>query len=78
MSRLRLIALVSLAMFAFAGNSMLYWLALKHTSIDAASFTKVRLLSGALMLWLVIRFRSGRAATLQGICCQPGPCAHVG
>ena len=78
MSRLRLIALVSLAMFAFAGNSMLYWLALKHTSIDAASFTKVRLLSGALMLWLVVRFRSGRAATLQGICCQPGQCAHVG
>ena len=76
--RLRLIALVSLAMFAFAGNSMLYWLALKHTSIDAASFTKVRLLSGALMLWLVVRFRSGRAATLQGICCQPGQCAHVG
>ena len=78
MSRLRLIALVSLGMFAFAGTSMLYWLALKHTSIDAASFTKVRLLSGALMLWLVVRFRSGRAATLQGICCQPGQCAHVG
>ena len=78
MPRLRLIALVSLAMFAFAGNSMLYWLALKHTSIDAASFTKVRLLSGALMLWLVVRFRSGRAATRQGICCQPGQCADVG
>ena len=76
--RLRLIALVSLAMFAFAGNSMLYWLALKHTSIDAASFKTVRLLFGALMLWLVVRFRSGRAATLQGICCQPGQCAHVG
>jgi len=78
MSRLRLIALVSLAMFAFAGNSLLCWLALKHTSIDAASFTTVRLLSGALMLWLVVRFRSGRAATLQGICCQPGQCARVG
>ena len=64
MPRLRLIALVSLGMFAFAGNSLLCWLALKHTSIDAASFTTVRLLFGALMLWLVVRFRSGRAATL--------------
>ena len=64
MSRLRLIALVSLAMLAFAGNSLLCRLALKHTSIDAASFTTVRLLSGALMLWLVVRFRSGQAATL--------------
>ena len=56
--RLRLIAWVSLAMLAFAGNSLLCRLALKHTSIDAASFTTVRLLSGALMLWLVVRFRS--------------------
>ena len=78
MPRLRQIALVSLAMLAFAGNSLLCRLALKHTSIDAASFTTVRLLSGALMLWLVVRFRSGWAATLQGICCQPGQCAHVG
>ena len=58
MPRLRLIALVSLAMLAFAGNSLLCRLALKHTGIDAASFTAVRLLSGALMLWLVVRFRS--------------------
>ena len=78
MPRLRLIALVSLAMFAFAGNSLLCRLALKHTSIDAASLTTVRLLSGASMLWLVVRFRSGRAATLRGICCQPGQCTHVG
>jgi drug/metabolite transporter (DMT)-like permease len=58
MSLLRLTALVSLAMLAFAGNSLLCRLALKHTGIDAATFTAVRLLSGALMLWLVVRFRS--------------------
>jgi drug/metabolite transporter (DMT)-like permease len=51
----RLILLTSLAMVAFAGNSLLCRAALKHTGIDAASFTTVRLISGALMLWLVAR-----------------------
>jgi drug/metabolite transporter (DMT)-like permease len=55
----RIIILTSLAMFAFAGNSLLCRAALKHTSIDAASFTTIRLISGALMLWLVVRMRSG-------------------
>ena len=45
-------------MLAFAGNSLLCRVALKHTSIDAASFTTVRMLSGACMLWLVVRLRS--------------------
>ena len=49
--------LVSLAMLAFAGNSLLCRMALKHTSIDAASFTTVRLVSGACMLWLVVRVK---------------------
>jgi drug/metabolite transporter (DMT)-like permease len=44
-------------MVAFAGNSLLCRLALKHTAIDAASFTSIRLLSGALMLWLIDRTR---------------------
>jgi drug/metabolite transporter (DMT)-like permease len=55
----RIIILTSLAMFAFAGNSLLCRAALKHTGIDAASFTTIRLISGALMLWLVVRVRSG-------------------
>lgn len=59
MSPLRLVILVTLAMLAFAGNSLLCRMALKHTSIDAASFTTVRLLSGACMLWLVVRLRRG-------------------
>jgi drug/metabolite transporter (DMT)-like permease len=67
MSRLRLVVLVSTAMLAFAGNSLLCRMALKHTAIDAASFTAMRLLSGACMLWLVVRLSSGRAAShLQG------------
>lgn len=55
----RIILLTSLAMVAFAGNSLLCRAALKHTGIDAASFTTIRLISGALMLWLVVRTRHG-------------------
>ena len=59
MSRLRIVALIALAMLAFAGNSLLCRLALKDTAIDAASFTTLRLLSGAVMLWLLVRLRGG-------------------
>ncbi len=55
MSHIRIIALTSLAMVAFAGNSLLCRIALKNTGIDAASFTTIRLISGAVMLWLVVR-----------------------
>jgi drug/metabolite transporter (DMT)-like permease len=57
MARARLIMLVALAMLAFAGNSLLCRMALKQTSIDAASFTTARLLAGACMLWLVTRIQ---------------------
>ncbi len=40
-------------MVAFAGNSLLCRAALDGTDIDAASFTAVRLASGALCLWLI-------------------------
>ena len=42
-------------MMAFAGNSLLCRVALTQTGIDAASFTTIRLISGAVMLWLVVR-----------------------
>ncbi len=57
MSYARIILLTSLAMLAFASNSLLCRLALKHTQIDPASFTTIRLISGAMMLWLVVRIR---------------------
>jgi drug/metabolite transporter (DMT)-like permease len=59
MSYARIVVLTSLAMFAFAGNSLLCRVALKHASIDAASFTTIRLISGAVMLWLVARIFRG-------------------
>lgn len=61
----RIVLLTAIAMLAFAGNSLLCRVALKHTAIDPASFTTVRLVSGALALWLIARLRSP-AATGQG------------
>lgn len=56
MSTARLAAGTALALLAFAGNSLLCRLALQQGSIDAASFTSVRLVSGALFLaWLLHR-----------------------
>lgn len=50
----RILSLTCLAMLAFAGNSLLARLALRETGIDAASFTSVRLLAGALTLCLLL------------------------
>ena len=55
------------AMIAFAGNSLLCRVALRDTAIDAASFTSVRIVSGALVLWLIVRLRQ-----------QPGTAAGSG
>src|SRR3979411_3169827 len=44
-------------MIAFAGNSLLCRAALKQTSIDAASFTFLRIFSGAPALWLIMKMR---------------------
>lgn len=55
------VALTCAAMLAFAGNSLLCRLALLHTSIDPASFTTVRIASGALVLSLLVWAREKRA-----------------
>jgi drug/metabolite transporter (DMT)-like permease len=57
----RTIMLTALAMFAFAANSVLCRLALSETAIDPATFTLVRLASGAAMLWLIVSV-AGRGA----------------
>lgn len=46
-----------IAMLAFAGNSLLCRLALRDTTIDAGSFTAVRILAGALTLYLIVRLK---------------------
>jgi len=44
-------------MIAFASNSLLCRAALTQTGIDAASFTFVRVFSGAAALWIILKMR---------------------
>jgi hypothetical protein len=44
-----------LALIAFAANSVLCRLALGEKTIDACSFTVIRLLSGAVVLWAILK-----------------------
>jgi drug/metabolite transporter (DMT)-like permease len=59
MRRSRVLLLTLIALIAFAANSILCRLAFERSDIDAASFTSIRLLSGALVLWLIVALRSG-------------------
>ncbi|WP_296806949.1 DMT family transporter [Thiocapsa sp.] len=54
MTNPRLILLTAFAMIPLAANSWLCRAAMRDTAIDAASFTSIRLISGALMLWLLV------------------------
>ena len=49
------IVLTCLSLIAFAANSVLCRLALGEHLIDAASFTIIRLLSGSLVLFFIVR-----------------------
>ncbi len=55
----RLFLLTAITMVAFAGNSILCRFALSDTEIDPASFTLIRLVSGALMLGLLAQLNRG-------------------
>jgi drug/metabolite transporter (DMT)-like permease len=61
----RTILLLAAALVGFAGNSLLCRLALAEGAIDAASFTAVRLVTGAMMLSAIAFVRS-RPATFPG------------
>jgi len=62
MTRRGATACTALAMLAFAANSLLCRQALAHSDIDPATFTTVRLASGTLMLWLMVRGRRSAPA----------------
>lgn len=53
----RLFFLTAVAMVAFAANSLLCRAALKHGTIDAASFSSIRIISGAIALWFILATR---------------------
>jgi len=55
---MKLFLLTSLTMLAFAANSVLCRMALAEGAIDVASFTAIRLASGALMLTILLLFRT--------------------
>jgi hypothetical protein len=59
-SSVRIVVLTLLAMVAFAANSLLCRLALRNTGIDAASFTSIRIVSGAIVLSLIIGLQGGQ------------------
>ncbi|HEX9799140.1 MAG TPA: DMT family transporter [Thermoanaerobaculia bacterium] len=59
---MRMLLLTATALVAFAANSWLCRAALRSGSIDAASFTVVRLASGAAVLWLLARASPAAAA----------------
>ena len=63
MSHKRVVILTLLAMLAFAGNSLLCRAAFNTSRIDAASFTSIRIVSGAIALWLIVRVRGGKKAS---------------
>ena len=62
MTSVKIFLLTALAMVAFAGNSLLCRQALKQTTIDAATFTFVRIVSGAVCLWIIVHLRKRSVA----------------
>jgi drug/metabolite transporter (DMT)-like permease len=62
---LRTALLTTLALLAFAGNSLLAREALARHTIDAASFAAIRLFAGALVLAMLARRGSGSWRTLR-------------
>ena len=57
MSTMQVVTLTFVALMAFAWNSLLCRAALEQADTDPASFTTLRLMSGALTLWIGVRFR---------------------
>ena len=49
------VAATTFALLAFAANSVLCRMALRDAHIDPASFMSIRLIAGALTLWLLVR-----------------------
>lgn len=59
-------AATAVVLLAFAGNSLLNRAALAGGAIDPASFTMVRIASGAAILWVLVFVRSGALRLVEG------------
>lgn len=62
MSSPKLIVAIALALVTFVGNFLLCCAALQHTFIDVASFTIIRLISGALTPWRLVQLTRREAS----------------
>lgn len=60
MTRLRIILITFLSLSAFAANSLITRFALEETAIDEASFIMLRVVSGALFLWLFLAIKKDK------------------
>ena len=58
---LKTVSLVTFALLAFAGNSVLCRIALKGNAIVAASFTSIRLFSGIIFLIILVSLKNKSA-----------------
>ncbi len=58
MSFQRLIFITALSLLAFAANSIITRVALEQTAIDEASFITIRIVSGAICLWLFLSLKN--------------------
>ncbi|WP_210725608.1 DMT family transporter [Candidatus Colwellia aromaticivorans] len=58
--------LTGLALIAFAANSVLCRLALGNEAIDASSFTEIRLLSGAIALFIILSIKGSIKGSNKG------------
>ncbi len=65
-SILKTLVLTTLALIAFAANSVLCRMALGEQHIDAASFSVIRLLSGAVILMLILSLKNGARPAARG------------
>ncbi|MDQ6990424.1 MAG: DMT family transporter [Mariprofundaceae bacterium] len=57
--------LTALALIGFAANSIFCRMALGESHLDPASFTSIRLLSGAIALYILIQFKRPSATPIQ-------------
>ena len=54
-SKLYVVLLTTFALVAFAANSIICRMALGNAAVDPASFSSIRLVSGAVVLWLIVK-----------------------
>jgi len=66
MTQLRIAIITLLSLCAFAANSLITRFALEKTTIDEASFIMIRIVSGALFLWLYLIFKKDSTAYKAG------------